>query len=474
MPVKDTGLNSYNYYNTARPWLYEKIRIWRKLMDRKVMKKYGSLFEMEGNPGLKKAVPMAVQHVLAMIVGCVTPAIIIAGVSGMSAEDKVILVQAALFIAAIATLVQVFTIGGRIGSGLPVILGVGFVYLPTLQAIAEGYDVAAILGAQLAGGACAIVVGMFIKKLRVLFPPLITGTIIFTIGLSLYPTAVNYMAGGISSESYGSWQNWLVAAFTLAVVTFCSHYTRGTVKIASILVGIAAGYVMALLFGMVEFSNVSAAGVFQMPKLMHFGLRFEPSAMISLSVLFVINSVQAIGDFTATTEGGFDREPTDRELQGGIIGYGITNILGAFTGGLPTATYSQNVGIVATTKVVNRVVFGLAAAIILTGAFVPKFSALLTTIPQCVLGGATISVFATIAMTGLKLIFKEPMEYRNMSIVGLSAAIGMGISQAPASLSKFPEWVMIIFGKSPVVIAAIVAITLNHLLPKQGSKGHIK
>ena len=206
--------------------------------------------------------------------------------------------------------------------------------------------------------------------------------------------------------------------------------------------------------------------MFQLPGLMHFGISFEPSACVAIGLLFAINSIQAIGDYSATTIGGLDREPTDRELQNGIVGYGLSNVLGSFLGGLPTATYSQNVGIVTTTKVVNRCVLGLAAVILGVAGLVPKFSALLTTIPYCVLGGATVSVFASIAMTGMKLVTSEQMDYRNTSIVGLAAALGMGISQASAALATFPAWVTTVFGKSPVVLATLVAVLLNVVLPK--------
>lgn len=217
---------------------------------------------------------------------------------------------------------------------------------------------------------------------------------------------------------------------------------------------------------MVDFTSIGAAAVFQVPQPFHFGIIFEPSSCVAIGILFAINSIQAIGDFTATTSGSIDREPTDKELQGGIMGYGVTNILGALLGGLPTATYSQNVGIVTTTKVVNRCVLGLTAVTLLAAGLIPKFSALLTTIPQCVLGGATVSVFASIAMTGMKLVMSEEMTYRNSSIVGLAAALGMGISQATAALSAFPSWVVTIFGRSPVVVATIVAVVLNIILPR--------
>ena len=346
-------------------------------------------------------------------------------------------------------------------------MGVSFAYVPSMQAIAEGYGVATILGSQIVGGCVAIIVGLLVRKIRVFFPPLITGTVVFTIGLSLYPTAINYMAGGTSSETYGSWQNWAVAIFTLVIVTVLNHFGKGIVKLASILIGMVAGYVVSAFFGMVSFSSVASASVFQLPQVMHFGINFEVSSCVAIGLLFAINSVQAIGDFTATTVGGLGREPSDKELQGGIVGYGVMNIIGAVFGGLPTATYSQNVGIVATTKVVNRCVLGLAAIILGVAGLIPKFSALLTTIPQCVLGGATVSVFASIAMTGMKLITSEDMNYRNTSIVGLAAALGMGISQASAALATFPSWVTMIFGKSPVVLATLIAILLNIILPKE-------
>ena len=434
----------------------------------------GSIFELEGIPAFRQVLPLALQHVVAMIVGCVTPAIIVSGAvsgGGMSQGDKVILIQAALFVSAISTLLQLFPLGTKsgfhIGSSLPVIMGVSFAYVPSMQAIAEGYGVATILGSQIAGGCVAIVVGLLVRKIRVFFPPLITGTVVFTIGLSLYPTAINYMAGGTSSETYGSWQNWAVAIFTLVVVTVLNHFGKGIVKLASILIGMVAGYVVSAFFGMVSFSSVASASVFQLPQVMHFGINFEVSSCVAIGLLFAINSVQAIGDFTATTVGGLGRQPSDKELQGGIVGYGIMNIISAVFGGLPTATYSQNVGIVATTKVVNRITLGLSALIILIAGLFPKFSALLTTIPQCVLGGATVSVFASIAMTGMKLITSEDMNYRNTSIVGLAAALGMGISQAAAALATFPSWVTMIFGKSPVVLATLIAILLNIILPKE-------
>ena len=441
-----------------------------------------ALFQIRGIPPLGSAVSLSLQHLVAMIVGCVTPPIIIAGAIGLSPADQVLLIQASLVMSAVCTLIQLYPVNKYFGSGLPVIMGVSFAYVPSMQAIASaGGGVGAVAGAMIAGGIVAIVVGVFVKKIRLLFPPVITGTVVFTIGLSLYPTAINYMAGGTANTYelvvetkrqtealvYGSWQNWLVAALTLAIVMLLNNHGKGICKLASILIGMLCGYVISMFFGMVSFAEVGPAAWFSLPRVMHFGVTFDLPSCVAIGLLFAINSIQAIGDFTATTVGGLDRDPTDQELQGGIIAYGFSNILTAFFGGLPTATYSQNVGIVTTNKVVNRVVFTMTGGFLLLAGLSPKFAAVLTTIPQCVLGGATITVFSTIAMTGMKLIASQSLTARNTTIVGLSAALGVGISQASASLSQFPDSFTMIFGKSPVVIATLMAVLLNLILPKE-------
>ncbi|MFI3252715.1 MAG: nucleobase:cation symporter-2 family protein [Eubacteriales bacterium] len=433
-----------------------------------------SVFDLDGVPAFWEALPLALQHIVAMIVGCVTPPLIIANTVGLSPEDRVILIQAGMTMAALTTFVQLFPIARKtglgLGSGLPVIMGVSFAYLPSMQAIAlSETGISGIFGSMIVGGFVAMFVGCFMKKIRKFFPPLITGTVVFTIGLSLYPTAVNYMAGGVGSADFGSVENWSVALFTLCVVTGLSHYGKGMVKLAAILIGMTVGYVLAFAMGMIDFQSVAEAGFFQLPQFMHFGISFNLSACIALGILFAINSIQAIGDFSATTMGGLNRVPTDRELQNGVFGYGLSNVFCSFFGGLPTASFSQNVGIVSTTKVVNRCILGMAAGILLLAGLVPKFSALLTTIPACVLGGATISVFASIAMTGIKLITSEEMNYRNSSVVGLSVALGMGITQSSNALGQFPSEVVMIFGTSPVVITTIVALLLNNILPKSTS-----
>ena len=429
----------------------------------------GSVFSFEGIPSAGQMIPLGFQHVVAAVVGIITPAILISDTCGLSAAERTLMIQVSLILTALATLLQLFPIFGRVGSRLPVIMGISFAYIPTLQAIGGAFGLPTILGAEIVGGCVAILFGVFVKWIRPLFPPLVTGTVIFTIGLSLYPTAVRYMAGGSGSEWFGTPKSWLVALVTLAVVVFLNNFTKGILKLASILIGMIVGYLLALCLGMVDLSGVGSSAWFALPEFMPFEIKFVPAACVSLGIVYVVNAVQTIGDLSSTTMGGMDRMPTDRELSGGIIGQGLMSIVGAFFGGLPTASYSQNVGIVTVNRVINRAVFTLAAGVLLVAGLVPKFSSILTTIPQCVIGGATISVFATITMTGVRMITEGGFTSRKSAVVGLSVALGVGITQVPGCLagSGFPGWVSTVFGSSSVVVATLMAILLNLILPKE-------
>ncbi len=260
----------------------------------------------------------------------------------------------------------------------------------------------------------------------------------------------------------------IVTALGTLTVVVLQNFGKGVLKLDAILWGMIVGYVMALCLGMVDFSAVAPAGWFQLAAPLRFGVKFEASACISLAVVYVINAVQTIGNLSSTTMGGMDRMPTERELSGGIVAQGVVSILGALFGGLSAATYSQNVGIVTVNKAINKAVFAFASVILLAAGLVPKLSAILTTIPQAVIGGATISVFATITMTGIRMITSDHFSMRSSAVVGLSGALGVGITQVAGALQGpgFPTWVHTVFGSSPIVVTAIVAILLNLLLPR--------
>ena len=431
-------------------------------------KKEQALFEYDAKLSISEAIPMGLQHVVAAVVGIVTPGIMIAKVCQLSPSDTTILIQTSLIFSAVATLIQLFPIFGKVGSRLPVMMGASFAYVPILMAIGADFGIAAIFGSQLVGSVLVIIVGLFIKKIRVLFPPLVTGTVILSIGLSLFPVAIKYMAGGAGSADFGSARNWLVALLTFAIVFYFNYFAKGFLKLSAILNGMVIGYLISLALGMVSFEPVQNAKIVQVITPFHFGLDFQLVPIFTLVVMFIVDAVQAIGQFTATTVGAMDRDATDEELSGGIMGSGFTNFIGRLFGSIPVATFGQNVGLVTVTKVINKYVLVFASVILLIAGFVPKVAALLTTIPYAVIGGATISVFASISMTGIRMIASQEMTPRNTGVVGTALAFGIGVTLSTGSLAGFPTWVTTIFGNSEVILTTLVAVLLNVILkPKK-------
>ncbi|ATJ81101.1 uracil-xanthine permease family protein [Halomonas beimenensis] len=425
-----------------------------------------SVFDFQGRPPLTRALPLSLQHILAMIMGTVTVPIIVAGAVGASLGDTMWLIQISLLASGGSTLLQLYGIR-RFGARLPSIFGVGFAYVPTLTAVGAQYGLEGILGAQVIGGVAMILVGLGIRHIRHFFPPVVAGTVVLVIGLSLYDIAINYMAGGIGEAGYGEPRQWWVAGVTLLVVLGVSQFARGFMKLSAIICGILVGYGLALALGMVDFSPVAEAAWFSAPRLLPFELHFHPAAIVSLVIICVINSVQTIGDLSATTVGGMNRELGPRELSGGLLGNGLCTALGSLFGALPTASYSQNVGIVAMTKVISRTVLALAAGFMLLAGLVPKFGALMTTIPYPVLGGATVTVFGMITMTGIQLLTRDELSSRNITIASLALALSLGIYAAPEAIAGFPAMVKLVIGGSPIVVAALVAVTLNLILPRK-------
>lgn len=429
------------------------------------------LYEIRGRPPLGKVIPMALQHVVAMVVGCITMPMVIARTADVSPGDQIIMVQASLLVAALAILLQSVGVKGFVSSGLPVMVGSGFAFLPTLRMVVEQHGLGGMAGAQIAGACLGILVGISFKKIRFLFPPIVTGSVVLTIGISLYTTAVNYMAGGIPADpSFGSMRSWALAGLTLVTVIICGQFFKGIIKASATLIGMAVGYGAAAVMGMISLGDMAAASWVQLPAPFHFTPHFNISAIISLGIVFMVNAVQDIGQFEATAGGVYGREATGAELTGGVIGNNLMSLLGGVFGGVPVATAGQNVGIVVTTKVINRLVFRIAGGVVLAAALVPKLSALFVTIPLPVLGGATITVFGSIAMTGVRMLAREGLGPRSMFIAGLSVALAVGIPRVANVFAGFPDWVGRIFGGSEIIIVALVAIILNLILPKEAKE----
>ena len=316
-----------------------------------------ALFQREGVPALKDMLPCSLQHVLASFAGIITPAIIIATLYDWDPQARTDIIQVALILSALDTALQAFAPFRRIGGGLPIVMGVSFAFLPALQAMGADFSFGALLGGEIVGGAAAILFGLFYHKLKRLFPPVVTGTVIFTIGVSLYPTAIKYMAGGEGTELWGTPRAWLVALVTFAVVFALSNFAKGTWKLGSVFFGMIAGILVSAPLGMLDFSSVGQAGIFALPKFMPYALEFHPEVCITLAVVYPMVAIQVIGDVSAACLGGLDRMPTERELSGAIVSQGVTSLVSAFIGGLPTSALGQNVGIIVSNKVINKWVF---------------------------------------------------------------------------------------------------------------------
>ena len=426
------------------------------------------LLKFDGKPSWGAAFPQAMQHVLAMLIGNITPPMLIAGTCGLSAEEKIMLTQAAMIIGGITTLLQLFPVFG-FGMKMPNVMGVAFAYMPILTIIGQQYGIAAIFGSQLVAGFVSIFVGMFIGKIRKFFPPIVSGTVVMSIGLSLYKTAISYIGGGSAAQAngtFGSGKFWFLAILTLIVTLACNFFGKGLVKASGMLIGIVVGYAASLLVGgVVSFADFEAASWFALPRPFYFGMEFHLDAIVMMILMYMVQAVQTIGDVSSTAIGGFGRQCTDQELGGAIKGQGVCGMIGAVIGGLPTDPYSQNVGLICTTKVVARRVFTMVGVIMLLAGIFPKFSGLMATIPQPVLGGATVTVFAAITMSGIQLLNEQPLNYRNRMIVGIALAIGLGIDAAPDILQFVPQLLRNIFGSS-LVVSFLIVFILNLIIPK--------
>lgn len=441
-------------------------------MASKQVQEKGELFKLDGKPSLGEAFPQAMQHVLAMLVGNITPPMLIAGTCGLSAADQTMLMQSAMIIGGLTTLIQLFPVFG-FGMGLPTVMGVAFAYMPILTTIGMQYGISAIFGAQLVAAFASIFIGMFIGKIRKFFPPIVCGTVVLAIGLSLYSTAINYFGGGSAAKAagtFGSPEFWILALVTLAVTLACSLFGKGYIKVSGMIIGVGVGYVVALIMGgIIDFAPVADAAIVSAPIPLHFGLEFHPDAIIMMILMYIVQAVQTIGDVSSTTMGGFGRDAKDTELGGAIKGQGICGMIGALIGGLPTDPFSQNVGLICTTKVVAKRVFVIVSAIMLLAGFCPKLMSLIVTVPQPVLGGATITLFAAITLSGIQLISEQPLNYRNRMIVGISLALGVGIAGASEILQFMPQLAQNIFGSS-LVVAFIVCFVLNLIVPEDDSE----
>lgn len=450
-------------------------------------------FQFEGKMPLLQAIPLGLQHVLAMFVGNLTPLLIITGVCGIASEEfaalQISLLQNAMLIAGLITLLQLFAVG-PIGGKVPIIMGTSSGFIGVFKSVAAtmGGGVAAygaIMGASIIGGLFETVLGFFLKPLRKFFPAIVTGTVVLSIGLSLISVGVNSFGGGNTAKDFGSVENLLLGLFVLVVILALKHGTKGFLSSSSILIGIIAGYIAAGIMGLVlpttgvtadgveytkawvlNWSKVASADWFAIPKLLPVKPVFDVRAILPVGIMFIVTAVETVGDISGVIVGGMNREATDKELSGGVMCDGVGSSIAAVFGVLPNTSFSQNVGLVSMTKIVNRFALATGAIFLVFCGLIPKLGALVSMMPQAVLGGAAVMMFSSIVVSGIQLITRDPLTSRNLTIVAVSLGLGYGMGANTAILAQTPQAVQLIFGGSGIVPAAIVAIILNIVLPK--------
>ena len=461
---------------------------------KKSFKLSDAAFQMDGKMPLAQAIPLGLQHVLAMFVGNLTPLLIITGACGIAGGEfaglQLSLLQNAMLVAGIVTLVQLFAIG-PVGGRVPIIMGTssGFIGVFNSVAATMGGGVSAygaIMGASILGGFFETVLGFFLKPLRKFFPSVVTGTVVMSIGLSLISVGINSFGGGNKAEDFGSMENVLLALFVLIVILIFKHCTKGFLSSSGMLLVIIAGYIAAIVMGFVlpttgvtadgveytkawvlNWDKVADAAWFAIPKIMPVKPVFDMRAILPVMIMFIVTAVETVGDISGVMEGGLGREATDKELSGGVMCDGLGSSLAACFGVLPNTSFSQNVGLVAMTKVVNRFALATGAVFLILCGLCPKLAALISIMPQSVLGGAAVMMFSSIVFSGIQLITKNPMNSRNLSIVSVALGVGYGMGANPDILVHAPKLVQLVFGGSGIVPAAIVAILLNIVLPKE-------
>lgn len=451
-------------------------------------------FRFEGKMPLAQAIPLGLQHVLAMFVGNLTPLLIITGtcglVGGEFADLQISLLQNAMLVAGLVTLLQLFSIG-PVGGKVPIIMGTSSGFIGVFNSVAKSMGggvlaYGAIMGASIIGGLFETVLGFFLKPLRRFFPSVVTGTVVLSIGLSLISVGVNSFGGGNNAKDFGSMENLFLGLLVLVVILILKHATKGFLSSSSILIGIIVGYIAAFIMGFVlphtavnaegveytkawvlNWDKVAQADWFAIPKLMPVKVQFDLRAILPVLIMFIVTAVETVGDISGVVVGGMDREATDKELSGGVMCDGIGSSFAALFGVLPNTSFSQNVGLVSMTKVVNRMALATGAIFLVLCGLIPKLGALVSIMPQAVLGGAAVMMFSSIVISGIQLITREPLTARKLSIVAVALGLGYGMGSNTAILAQAPEWVRLIFGGSGIVPAAVVAILLNILLPKE-------
>lgn len=423
-------------------------------------------------PPLGQALPLGLQHVLAMFASNVTPAIIVAGAAGLGfgSPEQIYLIQMAMLFAGIATLFQ--TIGiGPVGARLPIMQGTSFAFVGVLAGLAATQGLSVALTSCIIAGLIHFALGSVISSIRSWFPPLVTGLVILAIGLYLIPVGIKYAAGGaadfqMTADSFGSLKHWSVALTVIIVALLVKFRTSGALSNAAILIGLLAGYALAYMLGMVSFGGVAKASMITNLQVMPYGFEFNLGAVIAVTLISIVSAVETVGDASATTKAGAGRTATDEEISGATYADGLGTAVAGVFGGLPNTSFSQNVGIVGMTGVMSRHVVTIAGIILVLAGLLPKIGAIIASMPMPVLGGGVIVMFGMVAAAGMNVLSEVKMTRRNMIIIAISLTAGLGLNLVPSAVQYLPG-VWKTLATSAVAPTAFLAIVLNLLIPEE-------
>lgn len=425
-----------------------------------------NVFTLEGRVPLGKAIPFGLQHILAMFVANLTPITIIAAAAGLEQSMITILLQNAMIAAGIATLIQLYPIW-KVGSGLPVVMGISFTFVAVLSSVAANYGYGTVVGCVLVGGIVEGCLGLCAKYWRRIITPIVSACVVTGIGLSLFSVGVRSFGGGYNDD-YGSWQNLLLGTITLATCLIWNVTAKGYMKQISVLIGMIVGYIAAIFMDRVDLSALLADGVFSLPHILPIKPEFNLNAIIAVVVIYLVSAAETIGDTTALCQGGLNRDVTEKEITGSLAADGFCSAISSLLSTPPVTSFSQNVGLVAMTRVVNRFTIMTGAVIMILCGLMPPFANFFASLPDAVLGGCTVMLFGNICVAGFRMLSKAGFDQRNTTIASLSLAIGVGttaVSEADI-WNIAPEIIQSIFKENVVAVIFVVAIILDRVLPK--------
>lgn len=425
-----------------------------------------NIYTLDGKVPMGKSIPFGLQHVLAMFVANIAPIMIVAGASGLSTHETASLIQTAMIIAGVGTLVQLFTVW-RLGAKLPIVMGISFTFVSVFCYVGPQWGYEAIIGAVIVGGIIEGILGFFAKYWRKIVSPIVAACVVTAIGFSLLSVGANSFAGGTGAADFGSAQNWILGTITLICCLGFNILAKGHLKHLSVLFGLVVGYIVALCMGKVDLSSLEGLAVISLPEIMPYKPVFNISAIVSVTMIFLVSATETIGDTSAVTNTVLGRPATDKEISGSLACDGLISTLSACFGCMPITSFSQNVGLLAMTKVINRYTIATGAGILILAGVFPVIGAVLATLPEAVLGGCTIMMFGNIVISGLQMIGACGFSQRNITIAALSLSIGLGFTQVPEMFNIFPTIVRTIFAENCVAVVFLAAIIMNLIMPKE-------